>query len=587
MKMSSRILGTANRNGMNAVRVAGLVSAVALTGILPASAQQIPPGAQPGVIDRPVPRPPADIERERREIERPVLRPEDVPGASQVVATLRQINFKGNRVISTQTLNEIVQGYLNRPVTRGEIAQLKYDVNKEYYDRGYILVRVVTPPQDLSGGVLNVDIFEARIGAIEVNNPGVLAPHVVDGMTSRVAVGDVFEEQAVESMVNDLNDIGNVDAVLNLRRGRELGTTDMMINLVASDEDRQRVSADNYGSDVTGRYVFSANLQKSNFFNFGERFNADVFASEEGTYSVQGVVTIPTGLYNIMFDTRYIRSHIEIGPPLDALHAVDANGWTEIFEAAFSSKLINMRRQVVAVRAGLQGREHRSYVPPNPATEDLQTDDDIRQVFVEGSYLARFPDLLVFGSMRVARGLDIFSASDKGEFFNTRALGDPENTLFQPLLFANYRPLPDGELKVTVTGQYATNTALSSDLFVLGGYNSVRGFEPAQLVGEAGIQASVEYNHTVWQGQWEGANWTAAVGPIVDGGHVWNRLPLTVPGDVRDNTLISAGFGAQAETDITGVGRTRVRLDAAFPIGDYDSSGVGFMFMYFRVSQDF
>jgi hypothetical protein len=30
-----------------------------------------------------------------------------------------------------------------------------------------------------------------------------------------------------------------------------------------------------------------------------------------------------------------------------------------------------------------------------------------------------------------------------------------------------------------------------------------------------------------------------------------------------------------------------VRLDAAFPIGDYDSSGVGFMFMYFRVSQDF
>jgi hemolysin activation/secretion protein len=265
------------------------------------------------------------------------------------------------------------------------------------------------------------------------------------------------------------------------------------------------------------------------------------------------------------------------------LKAVDADGWTEIFEGAFSSKLINMRRQVLAVRAGMQSREHRSYVPQIPATEDLVSDDDIRQVFVEGSYLARFPDLLAFASLRVARGVNIFGASEEGDFFNTRAQGDPEVALLQPLLFASYRPSPEGELKVTVSGQYATNTALSSDLFVLGGYNSVRGFEPAQLTGEAGVQISSEYNHTVWQGQWEGANWTAAVGPILDGGRVWNR----VDGATLDNTLLSAGFGAQAETDVTGLGTTRVRLDAAFPIGSYDTGGIGFMFMYFRVSQQF
>lgn len=536
---------------------------------------KLPPRAQPGVVERPVARPPSGIEQERQEV--PGLAPklESVTNPTQVVATLKKIEFHGNTVLNPSTLNDIARKFVGHPITRGDIAQLKYDVARAYYDDGYILVRVVTPRQDLSAGVLKVDIYEARVGTFSVNNKNVLDHRVVKALSSRVQPGDVFEESDVESMVNDFNDLVNVNAMLNLSQGKQFGTTDMLLNLAQSKEDVQHIGVDRYGSKLTGREDFTLNLQKSNLLKQGETFNLDAFVSDGQTWSADGAVRIPIGIRNIMFDARYVRTHIEIG---DGLSSLNATGRTQIGEVALSSKLINMRREVIQIRGGLQARNHKSFL--NKITS---TDDNIRQVFIEGSYLARFSNLVAFGSLRIAKGLDALGASNKGAASATRAEGDPQVTLFQPLFYATYRPIPDGQIRATMTGQYATNTTLSSDLFILGGQGSVRGFEPAQATGDSGIEASLEYDHTVWHGPWEKANWDVALGPFVDYGRVFNRESNAT----TDDRLISAGLGAQAQTDIVKTGPTKLRVDVAFPIGSYHATDVNKAFIYFRLSQAF
>ena len=134
-----------------------------------------------------------------------------------------------------------------------------------------------------------------------------------------------------------------------------------------------------------------------------------------------------------------------------------------------------------------------------------------------------------------------------------------------------------------VTGQIASNRTLSSDLFSLGGYGSVRGFLPAETTGQAGVQFSVEYSHTVWSGEWQGAELKAAVGPFVDGGHVWNRAEAAV----QDNTLIAAGLGAEVETGASTVGVTKLRFDWAHTLGGYESPEVDNNTFYLRLSQTF
>ena len=138
--------------------------------------------------------------------------------------------FSGNSVESTARLQKVVAPYLNRKLTRGDLAQLKYDITRLYYEDGYILVRVVTPPQDLTKGNLQIAIYEAKIEKIE-NNKGIVAQFIIDGITSEITPGTVFNESEVESMVRDIDDLPGVAAAVDLRPGSQLGTTDLDLAL--------------------------------------------------------------------------------------------------------------------------------------------------------------------------------------------------------------------------------------------------------------------------------------------------------------------------------------------------------------------
>jgi|GEM_PF-2090481 len=543
---------------------------VAMTGAAWAQTQRLP-----GVIEKKPVEVPPGVENERLQVQPGQPTQEEVARANEVVATLTGVRFSGVTVFDEGDLQAIAEPYLNRPVTRGEIAQLKFDVSKLYFDKGYILVRVVTPPQDLSDGVLDIQVFEARIGKIDVRNEGVLRPFLVRALTSRLKSGEIFREPPVESTVNDINDLGNVDATLNLQPGEDVGTTDLTLNIKPGRDDSQQISLDNYGSELTGDRVGSINLEKSNLFHLGESLNADFNVTDEGTWTAQGIAKLPIGIRNIKLDLRYVHSDIDVGGRLAAL---DATGKTDIAEAGFSSVLLNMRRRRIEVRTGLQARQHRSFL----AGAD-ETDDDIRQVFVEGGYTVRYPSAIIYAFLRGVKGVDILGSSNQGDVGNTRVEGDPTAWLIQPFLYLNLRPNPRGVLKAQISGQWASDTVLSSDLFVLGGYNSIRGFEPAESTGDSGMQFSVEYDHEFFNGNAGGFDWKVKGGPFFDGGIAYNREA----GAVSDSHLYSVGLGLELSSNFTKVGESKLRFDVAWPVGDYNSSTVDANTLYLRLVQTF
>jgi len=235
-----------------------------------AAFSQVPIEAQPGVVDRPAPAPPADLERKPAGIEKLAPKAKEVPNANEVVANITKISFKGMSAVSEADLRSVTAKYLNREITRGELAQLKFDVQRLYYNRGYILVRVVTPPQNLADGTLDIQIYEAVIGDIQIANDNILRDWVVETLTDKVKPGTVFHERDVESMVNDFNDLKNVDATINLQPGARTGTTNLVLKIIKTKEEEQVFSVSNYGSELTGNVVGTINLEKSNYFRAGE-----------------------------------------------------------------------------------------------------------------------------------------------------------------------------------------------------------------------------------------------------------------------------------------------------------------------------
>lgn len=541
----------------------------------------------PGVIDRGQPR--IDFEQKLfEESTKPSAlddlrkKPALESFSQQVVLDeLKSLSIEGNTKISDAVLYKAVASYIGAPLTKRSLANLKYDITNEYYKRGYILVRIVTPPQTIEDGDLRVEIHEATIGEVRLENKSRLRDSVVNRIGSRVAKGKVFQERVAETVVTDLDDLTNIESSITLKAGDEFKTTDVIVAVTDAKEDRQRISYDNYGSELTGRNVFSGQVQKSNLFGFGETLNGSVRKSNGNLLSTNIGFSVPVLWQNLTLSGYYVHSDNEIG---DRLASLNSEGESDIVNFALSTNLLNTRNNKISLRTGFEARNHESTIGPLSVTD---TKDSIRQAFLEASWISKGSKHFSYISGEIRRGVDIFGQSDteRPTFaeggFASRAGGNPEAWIFSPSLLLQYGIVPRGSIRVSARGQIASDALLSSDLFVLGGYGSVRGFEPAFSTGEDGFSYSVEYQHSFYLNP----EWVLSVGPFFDAGAVYNDLDV----GLHDTHLYSTGIGAEVNTRVFNQQTTRFRFDYAYPLGSYidaDNEQDDHRF-YFRLSQDF
>jgi hemolysin activation/secretion protein len=559
--------------GIRWSRAASAVLALAVLLALPQLARaQSAVNRLPGVINRPtpqVPLPPVPAPLP------PLVgapTPQTVPDANAPIPTITQVDFTGNTVISTADLQRVVAPYLNRKLTRGDLAQMKYEITRRYYADGYILVRVVTPPQDLAKGMLKVEIYEAKIAKIQANK-GVIAQFIIDGFTSQIAPGTVFNESDVESMVRDIDDLPGVQASVNLQPGSQLGTTDLDLVLKQTKDFQQSVSVNNYGSKLTGEWLFNGNFQYGNLLGLGERYVLNVTGSNDTLFTIQGGIQTPIGLRNVILDTSYLYSNSDISGSFASL---GQTGSTNDFKIGLSSALLNTARQKITVRFGFDARHLESDLLNGSIA---QSDDQIREFSLDGTYLLRLSDTTALADLQLVQGCGCLGASPQGDPLASVANGDPTATILRATLFGRQNLWTNGSVKGLLTGQYSGDTLLASDLFTIGGYGSVRGFQPAESTGNSGLQTSFELDQTVWHDDM----WSVAVGAWFDGGWVWN----SVPGAAIDSALYSVGLGAELHTGITTLGDTAVRFDWAHPVGSYVDPNVSSNTFYLQVLQTF
>jgi len=530
------------------------ITALCLALLFAPTLSAAPPSLQvlPGVVDRPPVELPPLLTGD--EVEVPIEAPQPVqPSAHGApLATLKRIEFDGTLLLDEHDLQTVVEPYLNRPITGNDIAQMKYELTSLYFREGYVLVKVTTPPQDLSGGTMKVVVIAGRIGQISVSNDA-LNERIANSRIGEINSGDVFNEREVETALQDINELVNIGASVNLRPGQETGTTDLdlLVRRSETDEDVQIFSIDNYGSKYTGRTVARLSLQKSNLMGIGESLGFTGRKSNDDFWSVQGEAMFPLPLHNLQLELDYLRSDNSIG---DVFTPLDSSGESEVFQAALSSALINQRQRKLVIRGGIERGEYDSFLAGVPDTSDT-----ISKLFAEGSFTLRKSRVVSFLSLRASKGIDAFGADGIGETDATRQTGNPRVWSFESLFYTNARLTDRDYLSLVLQGQYATDVVLSSDLFTVGGYGSVRGYEPAQSTGDSGASLNADLYR---QFDIPDSRWYAQAGPFMDYGYVHNR----VTGSTLESNIYSAGLGAELNYRHSGRLVSKLRLDWARPL---------------------
>lgn len=178
--------------------------------------------------------------------------------------------FSGNTVFSGEQLAPLVAGYLNRPITLGQLYEAADRVAEFYASRGYALASVNLPAQKVKDGVVRLEVIEGRVGHIGFNGNHGYSSTLLDRFVTETQPGQVYRTAPLEQDLQSLNALPGVAARAVIQPGFDYGTSDVTVKVQETPAEGY-VVLDNYGRKDSGEYRVSAALTLNNPLRIGDQ----------------------------------------------------------------------------------------------------------------------------------------------------------------------------------------------------------------------------------------------------------------------------------------------------------------------------
>lgn len=177
---------------------------------------------------------------------------QSLPAGSRVLVS------GGDLRLTEAELSAVFTRYAGRPITTGLVTAIQADLNDLYRLKGYPFLAVVTPPQDLTGGVLQIRIVEFRIGQVRQEPED---PEDDVRANVRLSRGDPISLRRLQEDLVWLNryPYRTVEAIF--RPGAETGETDLVLRTTQTRPLTLFGGYGNTGSESTGWNRIFAGVQ--------------------------------------------------------------------------------------------------------------------------------------------------------------------------------------------------------------------------------------------------------------------------------------------------------------------------------------
>ncbi|MGK7932657.1 MAG: ShlB/FhaC/HecB family hemolysin secretion/activation protein [Microcystaceae cyanobacterium] len=533
--------------------------------------EQLPPDEAPAPTPE-VPLPETPIEGESVEIE--------------------QIKVIGSSIFHGEQFNPIIQPLEGRTVSSEELGQAIRAVTELYVKDGYLNSRAVLGP--IEGGIVTIKVIEGTIPLDQIEiigterlynyvlkriKLGIDTPLNVRKLEDqlRLLQGDPLFDRVEASLLPPTE----IDESISTQTGSRLEIEVQEANPFVGS-----IGVDNYSPPSIGGERMLLNARYRNVSGLGDQIYVSYrprFQTFRDSYRVEGGYEIPVNAMNgtVGIGTLIEQNRVVNGPP-SGIEAININGNSQRYFINYRQPFIRTPRQEFALSWGFRYYQGRTFI------------DDIALPFSEG------PDqkgitrtsVINFGQDYTYRQASGAWAMRSLFNFGIGALNStdnpspiPDSQFFSWLLQGQRVQVinPNNLLIVQADLQVTPDSLLSSEQFVIGGGQSVRGYRQNLLAADNGVRFSAEDRLTLVRNKEQLPIFTLA--PFFDMGFVWSNKnnPNEI---VADKTFIAGlglGFIVQPIQNMT------FRFDYAPPLIDVNTRGQnvqdnGF---YFQFNYDF
>ncbi|MHB8092257.1 MAG: ShlB/FhaC/HecB family hemolysin secretion/activation protein [Syntrophales bacterium] len=178
-----------------------------------------------------------------------------------------RFQIEGNTLLKSDEIEAVLKPFTGKQREYGDVQRAIEALRQRYRTRGFSVVWVVAPEQDLDRGVVTLRVIEARIGKVTIggnrffddSNIRSSLPALREEVSPRA--GDI----SANSQLANENPAKQVDVVL--RPGEKQGVVDAAIDVIDVRPLKAFLTFDNTGNPQTGDFRLGVGVQHANLFN--------------------------------------------------------------------------------------------------------------------------------------------------------------------------------------------------------------------------------------------------------------------------------------------------------------------------------
>jgi len=392
----------------------------------------------------------------------------------ELVILIKEVTISKSSIFSDDELEKFKSLVRNKKVTASDLNNLVYTINNEYQKRRYITAKAFIPVADLEGGILHIELLEARIGKIIVEKNRFNRTFFIKSWLSQKE-GDVFDLTKLENDLKNFNKQSRgVYLRAKLKPGKEYGTTDIIITASETIPLHLTSSYDNFGRDNTGLQRGGIVTSLDSVIGIQDRLTNGVNLSR-GSISSFTDYSIPLNKKGTRLGGSYMFGNTDIS---DGIYkSFDINSKTNAFAIYLVHPLVDKNRFSLSSNTSVNFKNSDTTISQFSYTKMR---DMNLAVGVNGRY--NFNNGVLYSSQYVTNGFISDKKLDTTSYF-TKYNGDA--------FYIHY--FKHGIILTAKAGvQYVPQDVSFMEQYQIGGISTVRGFSEGLFLGQTAYFGSLE-----------------------------------------------------------------------------------------------
>ncbi|MBJ7309978.1 ShlB/FhaC/HecB family hemolysin secretion/activation protein [Rugamonas sp. CCM 8940] len=460
--------------------------------------------------------------------------------AAPIRFDIKRFDVSGNTLLPPAQIEQLLARFTGQERDFGDVQRALEALEAAYHARGYNVVTVELPEQELNQGVVRFKVVQSTIGRVSVKNNQYFdeanirrsLPALQEGRLPNLAQISAGLKLGNENPAKKVN--------LKLQSGERDDEVDAVLEVADERPWKAMLNLDNTGTEQTGKTHAGLVLQNANLWGRDHVASLQYTTTLEhpSRVKVYGAgYHIPLYALGDSLDLFASYSNVDSGTVSAGVFDLAVSGKGAVYGGRYNQNLAKRGNYESRLVYGLDYKAFKNSVLL--LGQELGNDVTVHPLSL--GYLGTWT--LDKGELSASLTLlhNVAGGAKGGQdAFTLARLGAKAGyTALRFAASASYPLAADWALRAIVNGQYSADALIPGEQFGAGGSSSVRGFAEREISNDSGLGANLEaYTPNLCVGR---DGWNCRLLAFYD--HARVRRNHALPGELDGTSIASAGLG--------------------------------------------